>query len=41
MAKQGKSRAERKQTLLRVVSLSLAGLMIFSVVIAAVLSQVF
>lgn len=41
MAKQNKSRAERKQLLIRIVSLSLAGLMVFSVVVAAVLSQVF
>lgn len=41
MAKQNKSKAERKQLLIRIVSLSLAGLMVFSVVVAAVLSQVF
>jgi len=41
MTKQSKSKAERKQMMIRVVSLSLAGLMIFSVVLAAVMSQVF
>ncbi len=37
----GKRRAERKQMLIRLVSLVLAGLMIFSVVLAAALTQVF
>lgn len=37
----GKRRAERKQQLIRLVSLVLAGLMIFSVVLAAALTQVF
>lgn len=36
-----KSKAERKQRLLRVVSLALAFLMVGSVVFAAVLSRVF
>ena len=41
MANKGKSREERKKTMVRVVSLSLAGLMIFSVVAAAIFSQVY
>lgn len=36
-----KNKAERKKTLVRIVSLVLAGLMIFSVLAAAILSQVF
>ena len=38
---QKKSKADRRKTMIRVVSLVLAGLMIFSVVLAALLSQVF
>lgn len=38
---QKKSKADRRKTLIRVVSLVLAGLMVFSVVLAALLSQVF
>ena len=34
-------KAERKQMMVRIVSLVLAGLMIFSAVIAAVLAQVY
>lgn len=41
MTKQGKKKTDRKQMMIRAVSLTLAGLMIFSVVVAAVLSQVF
>ncbi len=36
-----KNKAERKKTIIRIVSLTLAGLMIFSVLAAAILSQVF
>ena len=38
---QKKGKADRRKTMTRVVSLVLAGLMIFSVVLAALLSQVF
>ena len=38
---QKKSKTDRRKTMTRVVSLVLAGLMIFSVVLAALLSQVF
>ena len=38
---QKKSKADRRKMMTRVVSLVLAGLMIFSVVLAALLSQVF
>ena len=34
-------KAERKQMMVRIVSLVLAGLMIFSAVIAAILAQVY
>lgn len=40
MSKVGK-KAERKQMVVRIVSLVLAGLMIFSAVIAAIMAQVY